>query len=246
MNRRAYPLSPEGATALARYLDKEWDIPILDAGKRTESLSAVTAGLYCGLRGKTARAMSSGWVEFRNGAKNKHGTVKVPAEFEYTSSADDDDWAPKTVSGGRAVPIPSKWTDHASGQEFSVSAPRRMLNFVTGVTEFELSKEAQIRHLRLIAAEINHRHDRPVIDRKPVEPTAAHSEVTTEEIEERYGGTIPNLFIHDLRATWTAHLLRGDVKRVKVRDLGGWSNMKMVDHYAQWVGDPDGQASGAF
>lgn len=246
MDRRAYPLSPKGATALAQYLDEDWDIPILDAGKKTESLSAITGGLYCGLRGKTARGMSSGWMEFRNGAENKHGALKIPAEFEYTSSSDGGDWAPKTASGGRSVPIPAKWTDHASGREFQVTAPRRMLNFVTGVAEFELSKEAQIRHLRLIAAEINHRHDRAVIDRPPREPTAAHSQVTKERIEERYGGTVPNLFIHDLRATWTAHLLRGDLKRIKVRDLGGWKNMEMVDYYAQWVGDPDGQAAGAF
>lgn len=246
MNRRAYPLSAEAETALARYLDEDWDIPIMTKGKLTESLSAVTAGLYCGLRGKTAREMTSGWVEFRNGAENKHGAIKIPAEFEYTTSSDTDDWAPKTAKGGRAVPVPSKWTDHASGQEFDVSAPRRMLNFVTGVGEFSLSKEAQIRHVRLIAAEINHRHDRAVIDRKPVEPTAAHSERTKAEIEERYGGTVPNLFIHDLRATWAAHLLRGDVKRIKVRDLGGWTDMEMVDYYAQWVGDPGGQAADAF
>lgn len=255
MKRQAYPLNSEQQTLLVRELEK-WRVP-WSCHKDKEMLSAITFAHYCGVRNCTATSVLPSWVEVypetRTGSKA--GTLTVPNEG---ISATDDTFVPKTESGGRAVPVPDGWTDYSRGVTINVDTPQKALQYVNLEGGIELSTSTSTDALQGLCRQIE--LDNP--DLMPSESARAESlfgrgynYVAEYDSPESltYGTTyekVPRVYMHDLRASWCVHLLKGSgdesLGRYQVRDLGGWNNLDMIDQYASHVDLTDGDFDNAF
>lgn len=244
MQREAYPLTAKQQTLLVSKLE-EWHIP-WSCHKGKEMLTSIAAANYCGLRNGTATSMLPNWVtiypETRTG--DKAGTLTVPKEG---ISADDDGFVPKTESSGRAVPVSSKWTDYSRGVTFDVDTPRKALQYINLEGGVELGIKTSREALQGLCRQIE--LDNP--DLMPEDADKADSlfgRGYSYLSEYKYprshtaGGRyekVPRIYMHDLRASWCVHLLRGSgdesLGRYQIRDLGGWSNIDMIDQYASHI-----------
>ncbi len=216
MERRAYPLSARNYRQLADTFESE--------SFREQCKTPVRLGLelqlFCGLRNGTSCRANEGWLSPTTEGLN----LMVPDEDEGTT-----DWSPKTQQGTRAVPAPSDFRDHWAGERVDLSFPSELKAWLELEGEIDMTS-ATMRSWLFRALEETDIQGRERVER-----------VTTLGEHE-----VPYVICHDLRASWCAQCLRSDVRRTTVRDWGGWENMKMVDRYAKYVGDPGGENRAKF
>lgn len=63
------------------------------------------------------------------------------------------------------------------------------------------------------------------------------------EVERVLGNgkmVVPDVQVHDLRASWCAQCLRMGVNDTTLQDWGGWESPEMINHYRSFIGDPTG------
>ena len=187
-----------------------------------EARVSIYSMFLCGLRVGEATSMQSDWVSPSQGGLS----IAVPSE---TSS--DGVFKPKTAAGVRVTPVPSSFTDHLTGDEIELEFADVLRSY------FELNNEvgcgvSAVRRWLFEAADAAGLEEwRPVVER------TFGRELVLEA---------PDVIAHDGRASWCAQCLRSDVNRYTVRDWGGWSDMTMINRYADYVGDPSGEQIARF
>lgn len=216
-DREAYPLKSEPYHALLEVLDSDTTLSNMPEGVRV----AIYAMAVCGVRVGEACAMRPGWLT----SSERGLAIRVPSEVEGVNR-----YSPKTGSGARTVPVPSTVKNHATGEKVDVRAEEIIRAYFVGNQEIGCTGVTVGNWLKRAAREAGVGDYRKIVERT----------VFNKRVD------VPDVFNHDLRATWCAQCLRGDINRYKVRDFGGWATTDMVDHYASWVGDPNGEAMDAF
>lgn len=214
--RRAYPLEARGYRALHEVLTSA------EFKERAPS-AAINANLmmlFCGLRVGEATSCVSGWVE----TTDKGTVIRVP---EAVSS---DSFTPKTQAGSRTVPVPDDYTDHSTGEVVTCYLADRLEGYFMGNNEIVREKNSVRRWLaeacQMAGSDIDRREKTRVFGSEKI--------------------TYPDVIPHDLRASWCAQCLRSGVNRYTIRDWGGWATMSMINRYAKYVGDPNGEQIGRF
>ena len=217
MRREARPLSAEEYRAWIDFLmGDHWIVERVPSG----AMAALWSMTVCGLRIGEASSMERSWHE------NTHNGPQLMI------TGGGQNGTPKTENGVRAVPIPPKMECYHTGETIQLPANSLIQAHFVGNQTIGRSSGSIRRWFYKLA---KHSNLMEMMDTHDVTPDGFESPIT-----------IPDVQLHDLRASWAAQCLRSGVSRYTVRDWGGWSGLDMVDRYAKYVGDPGGNQIAKF
>jgi len=133
-----------------------------------------------------------------------------------------------TAGEGRNIPIWKTWMDYHRDETRQTRLPELLDTYFRLNDSWGFSPDGLTRVVKRVAAR---RHD--VI--------AEHHEGETEYPMWNGRQIVPDITVHDLRATWATQCLRTGVEDNQLMDWAGWSTPQMVQKYRSKLDDPSGE-----
>lgn len=233
MRRNSEPLQQKAMHELIRTAEKIED-SVLGL--------TVLIGVFTGIRANTLCHIHSDWLEHDEG--NLY--LRVPNEFRCRKYGKDelcgdcrarvgDGYSPKSdAGGGRRLKIPETWHNHYTSQDEAPTEIRKRIDhyFAIGDDDYGncmldgdgISVSTANRYVKLVAkeAEIGFYLKQGYID---------HSKL----------GRVPDLMVHDLRATYCVQLMRNDANPFKTINKTGHADVDSLKPYIEFAkGEFDG------
>lgn len=193
--------------------------------------------VFTGLRNQAVSHLSKGWVEDgMNGMQ-----IRVPRESVCnigesesgacsTCSKRGGVWVPKTDSGSRLVPVVGEWHDHYNDVRKPTGLPDLLNWYFTENDVVGGSKKLINRAVKRAALHGGLHNEQ------------SRGFVEMSDMDE----PVPDVMPHDLRGSWACQCIRSDINKFRIRDWGGWADVSMLNKYARFVGDVNGDERKKF
>lgn len=223
--REQLPLTSRG---LAKFVDG------IEKLEKPKSKLICKLLVFTGLRNQTVGHLSKEWVEDgMNGMQ-----IRVPRKSECRigkgvgscADCDGDMWVPKSEAGARVVPVMGEWTDHYNGVKRSSGLPDLLNWYFTENDVVGGSRNAINRVVKRAALHGGLHNEQ------------GRGFVEMHDLSE----PVPDVMPHDLRGSWACQCIRSDINKFRVRDWGGWADVSMLNKYARFVGDVNGDERKKF
>lgn len=233
-NRDARPLSEKAMSAFHDACIEE-----IHQGMERRGIACLL-GLHTGLRARLIVHFADDWREQQDG----HEVIQTPKQLECTIREDGCDYChqersrgpdgflrPKTgQSEQRTIPIFDTWYDHYREEKRETELQEWLDHWFKSHESgagWGYQRSGWRAAVKNVAAR---RHD--IISREH----EGEEEATLSGVTSIY----PDIIGHDLRATWTVQCLRTGVDDRTLMDWGGWADAQMIEHYRDFIGDPEG------
>jgi hypothetical protein len=232
MSRDARPFPAKSMAAMVEASKEE-----IRQGKEKWGLF-VLLGLFTGFRKRILVHFTDDWLqETADGYEihlpmSEECTIEPGGGCDYCnkdkSRGDDGFLKPKTPQGEqRTVPVPNTWGDTYNEETKETELAEFLDHYFEFNDTFRISRtNASIPVWR-------------VAQRRHEEIKKNHQ----GEVKRWVGSgkeTVPDVQVHDLRASWCGQNLRMGVNETTLMDWGGWKNPQMINHYRSFIGDPTG------
>jgi hypothetical protein len=232
MSRDARPFPAKSMAAMVEASKEE-----IHQGKEKWGLF-VLLGLFTGFRKRVLLHFTDDWLqETANGyeihlPRSVECTIEPDGGCDYCnkdrSRGDDGFLRPKTSQGEqRTVPVPTTWGDTYNEETRETGLAEFLDHYFAFNDTFQVNRQNACAAVWRVAQ----RRHKDIRDNHQ------------GEVKRWVGNskeTVPDVQVHDLRASWCGQMLRMKVDETTIMDWGGWKNPRMINHYRSFIGDPTG------
>jgi integrase len=133
-----------------------------------------------------------------------------------------------TEGVGREVPVWKRWIDYHKGKSRPTELPKWLDHYFTNNDSFGFS----VNHFGKVVKRVAERRGEIIAD---------HHEGMIERQMGNKRRVVPDIKVHDLRATWATQCLRAGIEDEQLMDWAGWKSRDMIDRYRSELNDPSGE-----
>lgn len=198
----------------------------------------VLLGLFTGFRKRVLVHFTDSWLQETGDGYEVHFagseqcTIDDDSGCNYCnnpkSRGQDGFLRAKTGQGDqRTVPIPDTWYDTYNEEKRETELAELLDMFFKTNDTWGVNRHSVNEIVWKVA---RRRHD--IIKR--------NHQGEAERVVDKKHQIMPDVQVHDLRASWCAQCLRMGVGDTTMMDWGGWENPDMINQYRSFIGDPTG------